>query len=353
MDSASTSGDGPAAGSGAGAVVTLGNFDGVHLGHAALLREALACATRLGGRGARPQVKALAFARSPQTVLRPGAAPVSIMPFEHRAELLRSLGADEVVAIEPTPELLSQTPEAFIRGVKERYGVRAIVEGSDFRFGKGREGDTDTLRRLGDSHGFETVVVGPVAATMSDLSLAKVSSTLIRWLLERGRVRDAAACLGRPHEIEGFVVRGAQRGRTLGMHTANLDSPCMAPMDGVYAAFAERPDGSVHPAALSVGTNPQFGGAVRTVEAHLLGWNGALDDYGWRLRLRLIAWLRGQQRFESVDALVAQMRRDCDRAAHTLAHRDGATVEAITERIAAREGAGASGGLLIGEGARS
>lgn len=353
MDSASTSGDRSAAGLGPGAVVTLGNFDGVHLGHAALVREALACATRLGGRGARLGVKALAFTRSPQTVLRPGAAPVSIMPFDRRAELLRSLGADEVVAIEPTPEVLSQTPEAFIRGVAERHGVRAIVEGSDFRFGKGREGDTDTLRRLGDSLGFETVVVGPVAATMSDLSLAKVSSTLIRWLLERGRVRDAAACLGRPHEIEGVVVRGAQRGRTLGMHTANLDSPCMAPMDGVYAAFAERPDGSIHPAALSVGTNPQFGGAVRTVEAHLLGWNGAIDDYGWRLRLRLIAWLRGQQRFESVDALVAQMRRDCDRAAHTLAQRDGSPVEVGAELVASRAGAGAPGGLLVGEGASS
>lgn len=318
--------------------MTIGNFDGVHAGHTALVRAAVAAADRMATSGPRPAVVAMAFWPHPAATLDPARTPPTLMTIQRRTALLREAGADEVALLEPTPALLGQSAQEFIEGLVRGRAMRAIVEGAGFCFGRGRSGDVASLRAMGDAMGFETIVVPPVLATMSDLTTAPVSSTLVRWLLDRGRVRDAGACLGRAHIVEGVVVRGAQRGRDLGLPTANIDAECLAPAHGVYAAIATRPDGERFGAAVSVGTNPQFAGRDRTVEAHLLGWNGPLDDYGWRLELHLLAWLRDQRKFPSVADLVAQIRRDCERAAEIVAR---AAHQPLGAALAPSEGAAA------------
>ncbi|MBL0921340.1 MAG: bifunctional riboflavin kinase/FMN adenylyltransferase [Phycisphaerales bacterium] len=295
--------------------LTIGNFDGVHIGHRALLSRARAIA------GAGGRVAALVFFPHPLSALDPSRAPALLTTLEERTALLRGAGADEVVHLPPTPETLEQSPEAFVRAVCGRYAPAAIVEGADFRFGKGRSGDMALLAELGRELGFEAVAVPEQAFTLHDLSAAPASSTLVRWLLDHGRVRDASAALGRPYAMVGTVVRGDQRGRLLNMRTANLDSPVLAPGDGVYAGVAQLPDGSRWPAAVSVGTNPTFNGRTRRAEAHVIGWTGPpdpADEYGWPIRVEFHAWLRGQIRFDGVEPLVRQMQDDLRRALEVL-----------------------------------
>lgn len=295
--------------------MTIGNFDGVHRGHAALLREA----RRRAGDGGR--VVALAFHPHPISVLRPEQAPAVLMPFERRSEHLRRLGADEVVRLTATPETLGLSPEAFIERVLEGHHPSAIVEGSDFRFGRGRSGDASTLLRLGAANGFEVSIIDPVEAELSDQTIVTVSSTMTRWLVARGRVVDAARLLGRPYELEGLVVRGDRRGREIGFPTANIETDGLIPADAVYAGAATLPDGREFPAAVHVGPRATFASATRTVEAYLIGWRGPLEDgwrgaeeYGWRIRVSFTAWLRDQARFEGVGPLVDQIRRDVERS---------------------------------------
>lgn len=303
-------------------VLTIGNFDGVHLGHAALVARARTIADADGLR-----VVSLSFDPHPASLLRPGAEPPRLTTFEQRREQLLALGVDEVHRLEPTPDLLDQTPEAFIDRIVEQHAPAAIVEGVDFRFGKGRAGGMDTLAALGAGHGFEAIPVEPLEVALSDHALVVASSTVTRWLLAHGRVRDAARVLGRPYEMAGTIVSGDRRGRTIGYPTANLDSPCLPPGDGVYAGLADLPDGRTVPAAISVGTKPQFtrGEAPRTTEAFLLDIErdgsaiAGLAEYGWPIRLRFIGFLRDQGRFAGLDALLAQMDRDCARARRMLA----------------------------------
>lgn len=295
----------------------MGNFDGVHLGHAALLQRAREVADGCGG-----CVVALSFDPHPITALRPGAEPARLTAFAQREGLLKRAGADEVVRLSPTPELLGQSPEEFVLGLLSRYSAVAMVEGEDFRFGRARVGDIDTLLSLGERHGFGVEVVAPVEATLTDHTVVVASSSLTRWLLSQGRVRDAASVLGRAYELEGEVERGDRRGRRIGYPTANMRCECVLPGDGVYAGRAVLEDGRCFAAALSVGTKPTFEGLARAMEVYLLdapvcedgsGAIEGLDEYGWRMRVTFEGWVREQVRFESVEALVEQMGRDCAR----------------------------------------
>ncbi|MCB9838804.1 MAG: riboflavin biosynthesis protein RibF [Phycisphaeraceae bacterium] len=288
-------------------VVTIGNFDGVHLGHQALLHAAR---RRAGGRG---RVIAASFDLHPAAILTGRSAPTPITPFEERARLLREHGADEVVPIHPTAELLAMSPEAFLRAFFREHHPDAVVEGDDFRFGANRAGDSETLRAFGDDHGVETIIVEQVEVGLSDQILVRASSTLTRWLLAMGRVADAAIVLGRPHRLAGTVVRGDRRGRQIGFPTANIETGALLPADGIYAGIATLENGERWPAAISIGSKPTFDGTNRTLEAYCCGWAGpAGDEYGWRCELDCLAWIRGQARFNSVAALVEQIERDVD-----------------------------------------
>lgn len=289
--------------------LSIGAFDGVHLAHATLVREARS-AVGAGGR-----VVVLTFDPHPATVLRPDDAPPRLSTLEQRRAWLATAGADEVVALRPTAELLRRSPERFIGELVEQYRPGLFVEGPDFRFGHERRGSVDTLRDLGATLGFEVRVIEPVMAALSDQHVVPVSSTMIRWLLRHGRVRDAAALLGRPYELVGTVVAGARQGRELSMPTANLEhGEALLPADGVYAGRASAPDGTTFPAAISVGTKPTFGTHARLCETHLIGYDGPLDDYGWTITIRFAEWLREQLSFDGIEALVAQMQRDVTRA---------------------------------------
>lgn len=299
-------------------IITIGNFDGAHLGHAALLR----CCAKLASRSApaaRPRIVAISFDPHPAAILRPDQTPpAKITTFERRATLLRQLGADEVVKLSPTHDLLAKSAEDFITQVTSEYAPLAFVEGSDFHFGHKRGGNVRVLADLGSRLGFAVHVVPSVDVALTDDTIAPASSTIARWLITQGRARDAALVLGRPHELEGTVVQGDRRGRTIQFPTANLAVLNLIPADGVYAALAVLPDGREWPAAVNVGTRPTFQGHDRRVEAHLIGAEssdlGITTEYGWPLRLKLIGWLRDQVRFDSVPRLIEQLKRDCGRA---------------------------------------
>jgi len=290
--------------------VCIGSFDGVHRGHQAILRAAREA---LDGGG---RVVAVTFDPHPGAVLRPALAPRRLTTIAQRTDCLRAAGADEVEVLEPTADLLGQTPEAFVASIKDRHRPRVIVEGPDFRFGRDRAGTVETLRSLEAAGGFRTLIIDPVEVALVDHHLVRVSSTMARRLIEDGRVRDAAALLGRPYELEGTVVPGDRRGRDLGVPTANLDHrDYVLPADGIYAGAAVTPDGRRFPAAVSVGTKPTFGENPRVIEAHLVGFDGPVDEYGWTLRLALTGWIRDQIRYDDVTALRRQIDRDIARAA--------------------------------------
>lgn len=300
-------------------VVTVGNFDGVHAGHRAIVARARDLAR---SRNASGGVVALAFDPHPATRLAPARAPARLTTFEERAALLREAGADRVERLEPTDHLLGLSPEAFVEWVVAAFNPAAFVEGPDFRFGKGRAGSLETLRQLGRARGFSVEEAPALAVALSDHTVVTASSSITRWLVAHGRVRDAWSVLGRPYRLAGSVVRGDRRGRTLGFPTANLETPHLLPADGVYAALAHLPGGGRAAAAVSVGSKPMFGGGGRVAEAHLLGFgresgesrDRGLPEYGWELALDLVGWVREQMRFDSVERLVEQMGRDCGRA---------------------------------------
>ncbi len=288
--------------------VAVGNFDGVHIGHQALLREARARAERHAARAA-----ILTFTPHPARLFAPAKAPPLIMPLARRLELCAEAGI-ELAIVEPFTREFAATPaDAFVRDVLGRdLGARDVVVGYDFSFGRGRAGDARLLAQLGASLGIEVAVIPPVA--IGDTSC---SSTRIRELVTAGDTVGAARLLGRPFELEGPVVRGAGRGRGLGFPTANIAAEGeLRPALGIYAARARVLDGElagqVHAAALSVGRNPTFSSAADvSVEAYLLDFEG--DLYDRRLRVELGERLRDELKFDSVAALVAQIERDVAR----------------------------------------
>jgi len=195
-----------------------------------------------------------------------------------------------------------------------------IVEGPDFHFGKDRAGDINTLRAIGLKNNFTVDQVEPVEVALSDASSAVASSSLLRWLLQHGRVNDVAAVLGRAYQLTGVVQKGDQRGRTLGWPTANIATGArLIPSDGIYAGVATLPTGARKRAAISIGTKPTFGVHARTVEAFVLDHKAPVDDYGWTLTLEFSRWLRGQTRFDGVQALLEQMNIDAQRTRHEIA----------------------------------
>jgi len=287
-------------------IVCVGNFDGVHLGHHAILGEARRQASQRG-----LEVLALAFDPHPATTLRPGAEPPRLMTAAQKIRALIDAGADRVELLAPEPPLLSLAPLPFVRWLAERHAMQAIVEGTGFRFGADRAGDVDLLQQLGASEGFDVTVVDPVEVALGDQTLASVSSTLVRWLVCHGRVADVARCLGRPHVVAGTVQRGAALGRRLGVPTANLDAADLStllPADGVYAGSVELPEGERVAAAISIGSRPTVDGQRRLVEAHLLDFDR--DLYGRRIQVMPTTWIRDQWKFPSPEHLRRQLQRD-------------------------------------------
>jgi riboflavin kinase / FMN adenylyltransferase len=300
-------------------VVTVGMFDGVHRGHRALLDRVAAEAAARGVPAA-----AVTFDRHPLAVLRPGSEPPLLTTLDRKVELLGQAGMAVVVVLEFTRELSEVTAEAFAAELLfDSLAARAVVVGENFRFGHKAAGDPALLAELGRPRGVEVVAV-PLRADGDQ----PVSSTRIRAELAEGDVAAAAALLGRPHSVEGVVVVGDRRGRPLlGIPTANLDTPpagIALPADGVYAGhLTDEVDGATRPAAISVGTNPQFGTA-RRVEAHVLDFDG--DLYGHRVSVSFRHRLRGQVTFAGTDELIAQMQADIDQARRLLSSPPGGTV---------------------------
>jgi riboflavin kinase/FMN adenylyltransferase len=290
-------------------IASIGNFDGVHLGHQAIVAAARKAA------GLQGRVVAVTFDPLPVAVLRPDAAPARLTSSARREALLLACGCDSVHVLDPRSGILGESPEGFIEHLRAAVPFDAIAEGADFRFGRGRSGDVATLADIGLRMGFKTIEVPEVDEALGDGSIIAARSTAVRWLLSMGRVADAARLLGRAHAVEGVVERGDQRGRLLGFPTANVMTTGMAlPADGVYAGRAII-DGREYPAAISVGTKPTFGPNARVCEAHVLGLEAALDSYGWSIEVHFEQWLRSQWRFPNPEALIVQLRADVARTA--------------------------------------
>jgi len=297
-----------------GSVVTIGFYDGVHLGHRLVIGEVRRLAAERGSSTA-----VVTFDRHPAAVVRPESAPLLLTDLEQRLELLAETGVDHTVVLHFDEARSKESPEDFVREVLvECLRARAVVVGEDFHFGHQRRGNVSLLRELGSRHGFEVDGVKLVASGVA--GARPVSSTAIREALRAGDLESANRMLGRPHEVRGTVERGDERGRELGFPTANVAVPtetCL-PADGIYAGWYRRPDGTVHAAALNVGRRPTFYEAAESslLEAHLLGFSG--DLYGERAAVTFVARLRAEVRFESIDDLVEQMGRDCDDARSVL-----------------------------------
>jgi riboflavin kinase/FMN adenylyltransferase len=286
--------------------VTIGKFDGVHEGHRAViakLRE-IAEARRL-------EAVAITFDRHPAAFHAPDRCPPQLVSTRQKLELLATTGLDATVLLHYDGELASNTADAFVRRyLVDALRARVLLVGHDFRYGAGNEGDVEMLRRQGDELGFEVVVVEDVVPEGG----RRVSSTWIRELLDAGEVEHAAELLGHVPTVSGLVVHGFKRGRELGYPTANLalDAEGFVPADGVYAGWLV--DGGVrYPAAISVGNNPTFEGVPKKqVEAYVLDRD--LDLYDHVVGVEFTHRIRGMEKFDGIEALVAQMDRDVDRA---------------------------------------
>ncbi|MDI3314379.1 MAG: bifunctional riboflavin kinase/FAD synthetase [Mycobacterium sp.] len=307
-------------------VLTIGVFDGVHRGHA----ELIAHAVKAGRMRGVPTVL-MTFDPHPMEVVFPGSHPAQLTTLTRRAELVEELGIDVFFVMPFTADFMKLTPERYIHELLvERLHVLEVVVGENFTFGKKAAGTVDTLRRAGERFGFAVESVSLVAERY-DSEVVTFSSTYIRACVDAGDVVAAAEALGRPHRVEGVVVRGDRRGTQLGFPTANVAPPMYSaiPADGVYAAwFTVLGHGPVtgtvvpgkrYPAAVSIGTNPTFSGRTRTVEAFVL--DATADLYGQHVALDFVARIRGQRKFDSVDELIAAMAADTERARALLSSR--------------------------------
>jgi riboflavin kinase/FMN adenylyltransferase len=296
-------------------VVTIGVFDGVHRGHQAIVARAREVASELG-----LPVVVVTFEPHPDEVVRPGSHPPFLCTARRQSVLLAGLGVDAVCVIEFTLDFSRLGPDEFVQTVlADRLHAARVVVGEDFRFGHKAAGDVALLAELGEKYEF-TVEGVPLLADDG----VRISSTEIRAKLTAGDVGGAALDLGRPHRVEGIVVRGHRRGRALGFPTANLETLAHTaiPADGVYAGWLvtvedDGADGECWPAAISVGTNPTFDGRERTVEAYALDRDD-LDLYGAHVGADFVYRLRDTVKFASVDDLIAQMHRDVDQARQLL-----------------------------------
>ena len=303
--------------------VTIGSYDGVHIGHQHLLKQMKGAAARAGCLAVM-----VTFHPRPQAVLAPDRPVTYLTMPDEKIALLEGLGLDLAAVLRFTRET-AQTPAAdFVAGLVTHLKMRQLWAGADFALGRNREGDIPRLRELGQTMGFEVAVVEPLVQAGE-----VVSSTRIRNLLAVGEIRQATALLGRYPSLVGRVTTGARRGRQLGFPTANLAlmAERVIPADGVYAGFAWV-NGRRYPAVTNIGVRPSFSETARTVEAHLLDFSG--DLYGVDLRLEFVERLRPEKRFEALDALVTQIRADAERAALLLAQ------EAPTPTLPRKNGGG-------------
>ncbi|MBT2503288.1 bifunctional riboflavin kinase/FAD synthetase [Curtobacterium sp. ISL-83] len=288
--------------------VTIGKFDGVHVGHRAVIAHLERAAHAQG-----LVSTVVTFDRHPLNVIDPEKVPPSLTSMAQRRELLDAAGVDATLLLRFDHELQSKSPEAFVSEILvDTLHARLVFVGSDFRFGAKGAGDVTLLRRLGEQHGFTVELIDDVDLRddVRPDGERRVSSTWIRELLGHGRVAEAARLLGREHCVRSTVVRGNQRGRAMGYPTANLDPACegFVPADGVYAARVLH-EGTIYPAAVSVGNNPTFDGVPeKQIEAHLLDVD--IDLYGDTISVLFVSYVRGMVKFSSMDELATQMRQD-------------------------------------------
>jgi riboflavin kinase/FMN adenylyltransferase len=287
-------------GDGVKRAVTIGKFDGVHRGHLQVINQ-------LCDMAGETEATVITFDRHPHVTLRSGVAPLPVVSETQKVELLSDAGVARVVVLPFDKELSSLGHEEFSRVVlAEGLSASVVLVGGDFRYGHGGSGSIATLRSEGERWGFRVEVVADVCQEEGE----RVSSTMIRTLLGNGEVAAAARLLGRLHAVRGEVAPGAQRGRTLGYPTANLEQPLegLTPADGVYATYVTH-QGVRYPAATSVGINPTFGELTQSVvESHLM--DASLDLYGETIQVEFVDYIRGMRKFPSAEELGAQMSAD-------------------------------------------
>ena len=302
----------------AGSVVTIGAYDGVHLGH-----QAVIAAVRRRAEADGLESAVVTFDRHPASVVRPESAPRLLTDLPQKLELLAATGLDRCLVVSFDEARSKEPAEEFVREVLvDALGARVVIVGEDFHFGHQRRGNVDLLRAMGGELGFEVTGLALLDASGAPATDGtKASSTAIRHALVEGDLDAANGLLGRPHEVRGVVAHGDARGRELGFPTANVSVPgdILLPADGIYAGWYERPDGSVHQTAISLGRRPTFYEEAHAslLEAHLLDLTA--DLYDEPARVRFVARLRGEVRFDGVDELVAQIQRDCEDTRRALA----------------------------------
>ena len=282
--------------------MTIGTFDGVHLGHQHVVRTAMNDAKE---RGLLSVV--ITFHPSPRSVVRPGAKVHYLSDLPERVALLQSIGPDLVVALTFDTELMRLKAQDFVDLLVSHLHLAHLVVGPDFALGSGREGTVAVLREIGETRSFTVHSLDPLGS----VGTARISSTAVRRAIGEGDIAGAAAMLGRPHALHGPVMRGYQRGRDLGFPTANMRVPAdrVVPADGVYVTRA-RLGGQTYPSVTNVGDNPTFGNPDRSVETYILDFDD--DIYDQDLRIDFLLRLRGEERFVDIPALVDQIRRDVD-----------------------------------------
>jgi riboflavin kinase / FMN adenylyltransferase len=289
-------------------ILTIGKFNGMHLGHRSLLEQVVARAGAIAGVSA-----ALTFDPHPTLVLQPQIERVYLAPDAERQQTIAASGIEHLIVLRYDDALRQQTADVFMNALCDRISLRELWVGPGFRMGYKAQGTVSVLREIGKRLDFEVHTVDPVL-----VGDEPVSATRIRELLHAGHVDDVVALLGRHFAVVGEVVRGDQRGRTIGFPTANVAVGLhhILPADGVYACRVTLPDGLEHPAVTNVGVRPTFGLLQRTVEAHLLDWDG--DLYGQQIRVAFVQRIRGEQKFSGIEELKAQIGRDAQRARELL-----------------------------------
>lgn len=284
-------------------IITLGAFDGIHLGHQALINRAIQLANDLGLPSA-----LVTFDPHPKKVLQPHIPIALLTPLEEKINFLKNFELSEMIIIPFTKALAELSAELFVEKYLIDYlHIRGLVVGFNFRFGRNRAGTPELLQNLGKAYGFQVEIIPPLT-----FDGRRISSTAIREFLKEGRIEEANKLLGRPYSLVGKVIRGKGRGKELGFPTANLELPKekLIPATGVYAVWVVI-DGVRYPGALNIGYKPTFNDRELTVEVHVLNCNSPLNLYDKKITVELIKFVRGEKKFPSADALISQIRQDC------------------------------------------
>jgi riboflavin kinase/FMN adenylyltransferase len=297
-------------------VLAIGNFDGVHLGHQSIMRHVTNLAK---SNGFLPAV--MTFECHPLKVLAPKMAPATLMPIDRRIEIMESLGIELVVVCRCTHSLLDLSRDEFVENVlMQLFDLKYVVEGPNFKFGRDRSGDINYLIDVGPQFGFQAIKIDPVQLDLDNHGIKTISSSLVRKLVAAGQVDLARKCLGRPYQIAGKVITGAQRGRTIGFPTANLEIPDqLLPEHGIYATCAEV-NNRFHPAAVVIGPAPTFEQYKTAIEAFLLDYSG--DLYGKNVAIHFYRRLRDIIKFDDPSELVRQIDEDV-RIVRNIIHLEG------------------------------